>query len=276
MNNKQTISKINKFSSILKEIKVQLINEDELNISDVLIFNDILDEIQLTNQKIQDKTKNIFMKAGSQNISDDVKDLYGRMEEIENKRLLQDEEILTKLHEILFKEDYLELNFFHLNPEDIEMILTFLDDEINDILVKKPFNEQIINPIIDEIKRKLVNLHFRYDFPIIDELDEAKNSYAHRIILMANEIKETNPKKAAFLINKIDQLLDLVWLSKMFIYGDIKKAQSLFDKLDKDLKNKIEKFVWRAKGNTLKQINTDKKWLLPIALMGYVAEKINA
>ncbi len=276
MKNKQTISKINELSSNIKEISNHLFEEKELNKSDILTITDILDEIEITSEKIQNKSKNIFMKAGAQNISSDVKNLYGRIEEIENKRHLDDEEILSKLYEISYKEDYLDLNFFHLSPYDIELILSALNEEIKEILNQKPFNERVINPIIEKIKNKLVDLNFRYDFPIVEELDENKNSYAHRLILMANEIKEKNPKKAQLLTNKIDDLMDLVWISKMFIYGDSKRAQKLFDKLNSDLKEKIEKTIWRVKSETLNKINEENIWILPAALMNYVAEEINA
>lgn len=276
MKNKQTISKIRELSSNIKEISNQLFDEKDLNNSDILTITDILEELDQTSQKIQNKSKNIFMKAGAQNISSDIKNIYGKIEEIENKRLLEDEEILIKLHEISYKQDYLELNFSHLNPNEVEMFLESLDEEIEEILSQKPFNENLINPIIDKIKRKIKDLHFRYDFPIIDELDENKNSYAHRLVLLANELKEKDPKKAQFIISKIDELLDLVWISKMFMYGNINNAQNFFDKLNSPIKDKILKAIWKVKGTNLNQLEDDKKWILPLALMNYVADEINA
>lgn len=275
MKNKQTISKINELSSNIKQISNQLFDEKELNKSDILTITDILDEIDITSLKIKNKSSNIFMKAGAQNISSDVKNIFGRIEEIENKRTIDDQEILSKLYEISYKEDYLELNFSNLNPEDIELMLIGIEEEINEILTQKPFNERVINPIIEKIKSKLIDLHFRYDFPVIEELDENKNSYAHRLILMANDIKEKDPQKAELLINKIDELLDLVWLSKMFIYGNFERAQDLFEKANPQLKEKIEKTIWRVKGQT-SQVDEDKKWIIPAALMNYIADEINA
>jgi len=275
MKNKQTIFKINELSFNLKKIEKKLFNDNELNESELLIITESLDEINLTSQKTQNECKNIFLKEGVVNICDDIKNLYGRIEEIEDKRHLKDDGILSKLYEISFKEDYLELNFSNLNPCDIEMILNVLDEEINDILNQKPFNEQIINPIVEKIKNKLIDLHFRYDFPIVEELDENKNSYAHRLILMANEIKEKDPKMAKVLINKIDDFMDLVWISKMFLYKDSEKAQRFFEQLNPDIKEKIEKIIWQIKGENLNKIN-DKKFILPAALMNYIADEINA
>jgi len=93
---------------------------------------------------------------------------------------------------------------------------------------------------------------------------------------MANELKQSNPKKANLLIQKIDELLDLVWISKMFLSGNINKAQNLFDKLDSQLKNKIKKIIWRAKGESLFQLEEEKQWIMPAALMNYVSEQVNA
>lgn len=274
MNSKQTISKISELSATLREIKSHLVDDKELNGSDILTITDVLDEIEDTTQKINDKSQNIFMKAGAKSISDNVKDLFGRIEEIENNKLVQDEEILKKLYEISFKEDYLELNFFYLNPCDIETILIELDNEMDSVLLKKPFNEKVISPIIDRIKSKLVDLHFRYDFPIVEELDENKNSYAHRLVLAADEIKEKNPKKAKYLIEKIDDLMDLVWISKMFMYGDVDKAQSLLDRLNNGLKGKVKEIIRKVKKENAHQIK--EKWMIPAALMNYVEKKINA
>jgi len=276
MGKTKTISKINELSSRIKEIKTHLGNDQDLNTSDVLTITDILDEVSDTTEKICTKTKNIFSKAGAQNITSSVQALFGRIEEIENKRHQDDEEILTQVHQIAYKEDYLELNFSHLSAYDIEGVLSGLDDEIEAILEKKPFNERLINPLIQKIQNKLIDLHFRYDFPIVEELDENKNSYAHRLMLMASELKKTNPKKAILLMQKIDEMMDLVWISKMFVYGKIDKAQNLYDKLDEKIKNKIEKIIWRVKGATLSQMEEEKKWVLPAVLMNYVADQINA
>ena len=133
-----------------------------------------------------------------------------------------------------------------------------------------------MSPIIQRIQKKLIDLHFRFDFPIIEELDENKNSFAHRLLMAANEIRDINPKKAEILVRKIDELLDLVWISKMFMYGDFLKAKHYFDKLDKKTKNRVEKLLWRMKGDISKKINDEKKLDLSIALMRFVSEEINA
>lgn len=276
MKNKQTISKIKQLSSIIKNLTENLSDDKELNTSDILNMSDMLDEVEITSKKIQNKSNNIFLKAGAQNICLDIKKIYGRIEEIENKRLADDEEILTKLYEVSFKLDYLDLNFHNIIPQDIEVMLEALNEEFQYILLQKPYNEKIINPIFEKIKNKLIDLNFRSDFPIVEELDENKNSYAHRLILIADDLKEKNPKKALNLTNQIDELMDLVWLSKMFIYGNFEKAQYLFDKINPILKEKIAQIIWRVKGENLNALSNDKKWLVPAALMNYVADVINA
>lgn len=276
MANKQTISKISELSSNIKEITNNLFDEKSLSKSDILTITDALDEIKQTSLKIQNKSTNIFLKAGAKNICSDIKNLYGRIEEIEQNRQQKDGEILNKLYEISYKEDYLALNFFYLSPYDIEVILAFLDEEISEVSNQKPFNEKIINPLIEKVKNKFIELHFRYAFPIVEELDENNNSYAHRLTLLADEIKEKNPKKAQLLTNKIDELLDLVWLSKMFIYGDFERAQVVFEKINPKLKKQIMQIVWKVKGQHLNEIKQDNKWLIPAALMNYVSDVINA
>ncbi len=273
MNNKKTISKISELTSIINEIKFQLENEKALCKKDILMFTDILDEITTTSLKIHEKSKNIFTKISIKNITTTIENMYSQIADIEEKRRLDDDEILKDIHEISFKEDYLELNFFDLLPSDIEMILNALDEEIKKVVSKTPYNQRLINPIIERIQKKLADLHFRFDFPIIEELDENKNSFAYRLISMANEIKDVNPKKAQILIRKVDELLDLVWLAKMFMYGDFSKAKCHFDKLDKKTKNKVEKLLWRMKGSMFEKA---KRTDLSIALMNYVSEEINA
>ena len=273
MGNKKNILNINELSHTLKEIKNHLIDEKTLNKTDVLTIADLLDEITLTSLKIQGKSKNIFAKTGAKSISDRVENMFSRIEEIEDKRHLDDEEILKILHQISFKIDYLELNFSNLTFDDIEAILIQSDEELNSIDSKKPYDDRIIAPMLKSIKRKLVDLHFRYDFPIIEELDENKSSYAHRLVLMAND--EKNPKKAEFLINKIDDLMDLVWISKMFLYGDLNKAKNLFARIDEKTKHKIEQIIWKLKGQSLDVIKEENKWELPSALMSFVADEIN-
>lgn len=275
MKNKQTIFKIKELSSNIKAITGNLSEEKELNKSDILTICDLLDEIQQISQRIHDKSGNIFMKASAQNIRGDVKTLYGRIEEIENNRQLEDEEILGRLHEMSYREDYLELNFFSLNPYDIEIILACLEEEIEEASRQKPFDEQVIGPLMDRVKRKFSDLRFRHEFPIVEELDENKDSYARRLVLRANEIKQKNPRKARLLINKVDELMDLVWLSKMFIFGNFERASSLFEKINPKLKEKIRQIIWRVKGEDLNKLQ-DKKWILPAALMNHVADEINA
>jgi len=272
VNNKKTISKISELTATIKEIKNNL-NDNKICRKDVLMFSGILDEISNTSLKIQEKSKNIFTKSSLMNISNTIENLYFQISEIEEKRHLDDDKILKDIHEISFKEDYLELNFFELLPSDIEMILNSLDDEIKNVLAKIPYNQRLMIPIIQGIQKKLIDLHFRFDFPIIEELDENKNSFAHRLIIKANEIKDKNPKKSELLVKKIDELLDLVWIAKMFMYGDFTKAKSHFDKLDKKTKNRIEKLLWRMKGDISKKI---QKIDVSTALMMYVSEEINA
>ncbi|NGX49127.1 MAG: hypothetical protein K940chlam5_00723 [Candidatus Anoxychlamydiales bacterium] len=272
MDNIKSISKISELTSTIKEIKTSL-KDKEICRKDVLMFSDILDEISLTSLKIQEKSKNIFTKASVMNITNTIENVYSQIAEIEEKRHLDDDKILKDIHEISFKEDYLELNFFDLLPSDIELILSSLDDEIRGVLAKTPYNQRLMSPIIQRIQKKLIDLHFRFDFPIIEELDENKNSFAHRLLMAANEIRDIKPKKAEILVRKIDELLDLVWISKMFMYGDFTKAKYHFDKLDKKTKNRVEKLLWRMKGDISKKI---KKIDVSIALMRYVSEEINA
>ena len=275
MDNIQTISKISEITSTIKEIKTHL-KDNKICRKDVLMFSDILDEISITSYKINEKSKNIFTKASLMDLTNTIENVYSQIAEIEEKRHLDDDEILKDIHEISFKEDYLELNFFDLLPSDIEMILSSLDVEIRGILAKTPYNQRLMNPIIQRIKKKLIDLHFKFDFPIIEELDENKNSFAHRLIIMANEIKDKNPKKSEILVKKVDELLDLVWIAKMFMYGGFSKAKYHFDKLDKKTKNRVEKLLWRMKGDISKKIDDEKKIDVSIALMRYVSEEINA
>lgn len=276
MNNKKIISKISDVTATIKQVQSQLENDKILCRKDVLMLSDILDEISLTSLKIQEKSKNIFTKASYMNINTTIENVYSKIAEIEEKRHLDDDGILKDIHQISFKEDYLELNFFDLLPSDIELILSSLDEEIKKVLEKVPYNQRVISPILEKVQKKLFELHFRFDFPIIEELDENKSSFAHRLLMVANEIKNVNPKKAGFLENKIDELLDLVWIAKMFMYGDFSKAKSHFDKLDKKTKNKVEKLLWRMKGDTIEKINLEKKMDVSRALMDFVSQEINA
>ena len=93
--------------------------------------------------------------------------------------------------------------------------------------------------------------------------------------MMASEVMEKNPKKAGMLTNKVDELIDLVWLSKMFIYGNFERAQDLFEKINPKLKEKIKQIIWRVKGGDLNKLQ-EKRWILPAALMNHVADEINA
>lgn len=276
MNNKKTISKISELTSTLKEVKSLLENEKDLCRKDVLMFSDILDELICTSFKINEKSKNIFTKASIMNIETSIEDAFSKIAEIENTRHIDDDEILKDIHQISFTEDSLELNFFELLPSDIEMILSSLDEEILKVLEKTPYNQRLINPIIEKIQKKLINLHFRFDFPIVEELDENKNSYAHRLMIVANEMRNIDPKKAEILVGKIDELLDLVWIAKMFMYGDFSKAKGYFEKLDNNTKSKVEKLLWRLKGESFKKITDEKKSEVSTALMSYVSEEINA
>lgn len=276
MINKKTISKISGLTFTMKEINSQLQDEKNLCKKDILMISDILDEIHQTLYKIQNKSKNIFTKASFMNIADNIENIYSKIAQIEEKRHLDDDEILRDIHSISFTEDYLELNFLELLPSDIELILYSLDEDLQNVLKKKPYNRRLIEPIIEKVQKKLFDLHFRFDFPIVEELDENKDSFAHRLIMAANEIKEINPKKADFLTNRVDKLLDLVWIAKMFMYGDFLKAKSHFDKLDSKTKNSLEKLLWRIKGDTLKKINSDKKVEISKALMNLISQKINA
>ncbi|NGX34061.1 MAG: hypothetical protein K1060chlam1_00408 [Candidatus Anoxychlamydiales bacterium] len=276
MDNKKNISKIYELTSTLKEVQSGLDNEENLCRKDILMFSDILDEITLTSFKINEKSKNIFTKASYMNIKSNIENVYLKIADIEEKRHLDDDEILKDIHQISFQEDYLELNFFDLLPSDIEMILNALDEEIKNILAKKPYNQRLMNPIIEKVQKKLIDLHFRFDFPIIEELDENKNSYAHRVIIAANEIRDNHPKKAEILIRKIDALLDLAWIAKMFMYSDFSKAKSYFEKLDRKTKDRVEKLLWRMKGDISKKRNDEKKIDVSKALMRFVSEEINA
>nr|NGX32697.1 hypothetical protein [Candidatus Anoxychlamydiales bacterium] len=53
-------------------------------------------------------------------------------------------------------------------------------------------------------------------------------------------------------------------------------AKYHFDKLDKKTKNRVEKLLWRMKGDISKKIDDEKKIDVSIALMRYVSEEINA
>ena len=274
MSSKKVISRISNLTANLNQIKNYLENEKNLSRKDILSFSDLLDEILQRSNKISEKSKNIFTKDAAINISNSVKDYFSEIEQIENQRHLDDDDILKDIHQISFKEDYLALNFFDLMPEDIEIILSSLDEELKNVEKKKPYNASVINPIIEKVKRKLIDLHFRFDFPIIEELDENKNSYAHRLILYATELKDINPKKAKVLIDKIDEMLDLVWIAKMFMYSDFEKAKNLYNNLDEKTKTRVEKLLWRAKGETFQKIDKNKKQIISKALMNFVAEKI--
>ena len=274
MSSKKVISNISNLTANLKQIKNYLTNEKHLNRKDLLSFSDLLDDILQSSNKISETSKNIFTKAAAINISNSVKDYFSEIEQIETQRHLDDDDILKDIYQISFKEDYLALNFFDLMPEDIEMILFSLDEELKNVEKKKPYNASVINPIIEKVKRKLIDLHFRFDFPIVEELDENKNSYAHRLILYATELKDINPKKAKVLIDKIDEMLDLVWIAKMFMYSDFEKAKNLYNNLDENTKNRVEKLLWRAKGESFQKINKNKKQIISKALMNFVAEKI--
>jgi len=270
------IYNINELSHTLKEIRNHLIDENGLNKSDVLTIADMLDEITVTSLKIQEKSKNIFAKTGARSITDRVENMFLRIEEIEGKRHLDDEEILKALHQISFKIDYLDLNFSNLAFDDIEVILMQINEKMQSMEQKNPFNDRLINPMLKSMKQKLRDLQFRYDFPIIEELNENQSSYAHRLVLMANEMQTKNPQKAKVLINKIDDLMDLVWISKMFMYGDLNKAKALFEKVDTKTKQKIEQIIWKLQGESLDMIKEENKWILPSALMSFVANEINA
>ncbi|NGX28257.1 MAG: hypothetical protein K940chlam1_00432 [Candidatus Anoxychlamydiales bacterium] len=270
------IYNIHELSSTLKEIKKHLIDENQLNKSDILTIADMLDEITETSMKIQEKSKNIFAKAGASNISNRVENMFSRMQEIEDSRHMDDEKILKTLHQMSFKIDYLELSFSNLAFDDIETILMQLDEQVESIDQTKPYDDRFILPMIKTIKQKLVDLHFRFDFPIVEELDENKSSYAHRLVLMASEMQKKDPKNAEFITNKIDDLMDLVWISKMFMYGDLKKAKNLFEKVDEKTKQKINQIIWKLQGERFDMIKEDNKWILPSALMSFVASEINA
>ncbi|MFA6119295.1 MAG: hypothetical protein WCT85_02840 [Parachlamydiales bacterium] len=272
MGNKKTIFKIEDIYSKINYIKKNLYNAKNLNVSDVLNYTDNLDQLSLTSIKINDQSKNVFMKNSIKNIEEDIHKIFGTIEEIESSRQIDDDEILNRLHRLLYLEDYLELRFFSINSSEIETILAFIEDELSDISKEKAFNNFLIDPIIDEIKSKLQNLKFRFDFPIVEELNEKKPSYAHRILIEACDLKSKDPEKSNILIKKIDDLSDLVWLAKMFMYKDFDKALHIFDKLDERLKDKIKKNIWKISGEQNRIIKNKYS----SALMEYVAEEINA
>ncbi|MBN2479983.1 MAG: hypothetical protein JXA94_07125 [Parachlamydiales bacterium] len=274
MANITALSRISNYSAQLSQVR-EVLENGEISSLDTLQVTDAIDAVAEGSLRIQKEAANQFSRLGADRLMRTCEDLTQKIAKIEEKRQSDDEELLQKFHTVAYQIDMLAINFFKLTPYEIENCLTGLDFSLDDIKKSHPYNVAIFHPQIIEAQNKLNDLHFRYDFPIVEELNPNQYSFAHRTLLEVDRCKDF--VKAKELRQNLKDLNFLTKIARAYAYADQKKADLLFESLDLNTKNEIEHLVWQHSAKTIEALKNDpdKKDILSAVLMNIVASRIN-
>ena len=240
--------------------------------SDIGLFEINSKISDLANEAIdlQGKAKDNFSKASLNDLNISIETLAKDIESLKVEKNEKDNELLEKIHVLAYQIDNLILNFFSIAASDIEEKIYQLDEMLDEIKSKKAFNSDFFTSQIENQEKKLKDVHFRYDFPIVEELDEKQESYASRLIQMSKDEKSLKENK-----DKINFLTNLANIAKMYLYFNEKKADKLFEKLDINTKEKISFYCFRHTGKTIDRLGSDKKEVIASLLMHFIENEIN-
>jgi hypothetical protein len=267
------LNKLNNLNFVLKDINNLLDSKCLLNLSQIIHIQDELNQIELNSNQIKIKSKNkknIVLKKNNK-ILNQIINIYQKIEEIENIRIVDDEFLLKEMHKLLLSIDMLSIHFSKITYSEIEKCLDLLDQKYDDLLHIRAFNQNFIGNLFKLAKDKLDNLKFRFNFPIVEELNENKDSFAHRAIFN----NKNDNKKLNYIKNKLLLFKNLSEIAKEFLYKDDEKASLKFKNLCSHVKSKIKENVYEISFKKIKDLNMNKNEILANAIMKHISQEIN-
>jgi hypothetical protein len=175
------------------------------------------------------------------------------------------------MHRLLLSIDMLSIHFSKISYLEIEKCLDMLDQKYDDLLHIRAFDQKIIENLFKLAKEKIDNLKFRFCFPIVEELNENKDSFAHRALLK----NQNDSKKLKNIKNKLKLFKNLSEIAKEFLYKDDKKAFLKFNNLCSDVKNKIKKNIFDISFKKIDDLNMNKNEIIAKSIMKFISNEIN-
>ncbi|NGX56297.1 MAG: hypothetical protein K1060chlam5_00535 [Candidatus Anoxychlamydiales bacterium] len=258
------LNNINNAFYFLNDINNFLDSKYLLNSHQIINIQDELNQIRFVSNKIKKSVVN-------EKINKQILQTYEKIEELENIRIIDDEILLEEIHKLLLAIDILTISFEHLSYENIEKCLDILDQKYDDLLHIRAFNQKYIDTMFLRAKNKLDDIHFRVEFPIVEELDENKDSFSHRAILETKKNKD----KQKVIKKKLEEFNKLIEIAKNFMYVSNSNIDFIFNNLNQNIQKKIEQNVFQIANKNIKNLKSNKNEIISKAIMMYIANEIN-
>jgi len=211
----------------------------------------ITDSLQMVcegSEKVARASKDIiFVKKNAENLLDQGRSLAGRLQLLEKKMLEKDLALIEDVEDVSKELSKLLLEKRYIPYETLAEKIYFYAGTLNVLSKENQFNTSVLGNSIHLAYEKLYELHFHYEYPIVEELE-------------INPLQQTFASKCLKTkhgLEVLEQMKKLSSIAKELTYFDVKEAVLKYDKLSNETKIAIDQFLWQLGSSSFKDLRED-------------------
>jgi hypothetical protein len=261
---------VSKITSALQEAE----SSQKITQKKIASITDSLFEVCKGSEKVAIASRDVvFLRQNAENLLDTGRSLAGRLQVLEGRMLEKDLDLLEGVENVSKELSKLLLEKRYLPYEVLAERISFYANELNVLSKENQFNHDVLDSSIHTAYEKLYDLHFRYEYPIVEELE-------------VNPLQQTFASKSLKTKESLKLLQDmkeLVSIAKEMTYFDVREAVSKYDNLSDKSKIAIDQILWQLGSFGYKDLREDifvhrdvgSRQALTKAVMMYVSSSLN-
>lgn len=113
-------------------------------------------------------------------VAEMAQSIFNQAVEMKSAKIEKDVALIAQLGALDTKVLQLSMTRFEKDPETVADEIAILAREADGISAQSPTTEQARGKL-DQVKRQIESLMFRFVFPIVDELDDCPGTFAHTL-----------------------------------------------------------------------------------------------